>query len=114
MRVIRVDDLPEAPLAAAAHFHAHVVPRIEREAADARVVTLILPAADHTHRAWRAAVLGALARALAPARINAVAGGDGAAQAQAIAFVEGAQGLTGQLLPLYEGLGGLPDGAVVV
>lgn len=100
MRVIRVDSLPEAPLAAAAHFYAGFVPRIEAEARDAQVVTLVLPAADHTHRAWRAAALGALARALAPVRINAVAGGNAQAQATAIAFVEGAPGLTGQLLPL--------------
>jgi hypothetical protein len=98
MRVIRVHDLPEAPLAAAAHFHAVVVPGIEAQ--QAGVVTLVLPAADHTHRAWRAAALGALARALAPARVNAVAGGDAAAQARAIAFVEQAPGLTGQLLAL--------------
>jgi len=97
-RVIRVDDLPEAPLAASAHFHAAILPIIE--AARAQVVTLVLPAADHTHRGWRVAALGALARALAPARINAVAGGDARAQAQAIAFVEQAPGLTGQVLPL--------------
>lgn len=102
-RVIRVEGLPEAPLAAAAHFHAVIVPLVEREAVEARVVTLVLPEADHTHRAWRAAVLGALARALAPARVNAVAGGDGAAQARAIAFVEGAPGLTGQFIPLDSG-----------
>lgn len=97
-RVIRVDDLPEAPLAASAHFHAAILPAIEAERA--QVVTLVLPEADHTHRGWRVAVLGALARALAPARINAVAGGSAQAQAQAIAFIEGAPGLTGQLLPL--------------
>lgn len=97
-RVIRVDDLPEAPLAAAAHFHASIVPAIAAQRA--AVVTLVLPAADHTHRGWRVAALGALARVLAPARINAVAGGDAQAQAHAIAFVEQAPGLTGQLLPL--------------
>ncbi|MDE1916472.1 MAG: hypothetical protein KGJ57_09540 [Sphingomonadales bacterium] len=102
--MIRLDGLPEAPLAAAAHFHALVVPVLEAE--NAPVVTLVLPEADHTHRAWRAAALGALARALAPARINAVAGGGPQAQARAIAFVEGAPGLTGQLLALDGGAGG--------
>jgi len=100
MRVIRVDDLPEAPLAAAAHFHAAILPVIAAERAP--VVTLVLPVADHTHRAWRAAALGALARALAPGRINAIAGGDGPTQAQALAFIARAPGLTGQLLPLND------------
>ena len=97
-RVIRVEDLPESPLAASAHFHAAILPILEVERGD--VVTLVLPEADHTHRGWRVAALGALARALAPARINAVAGGDAPAQAQAIAFIEQAPGLTGQVLPL--------------
>lgn len=101
MRVIRVEGLPEAPLAASAWFHATILPDIEKEGAP--VITLVLPAADHTHRAWRTAVLAALARALAPARINAVAGGDDAAQARALAFIENAPGLTGQLLPLDGG-----------
>jgi hypothetical protein len=103
-RVIRVDGLPEAPLAAAAHFHAAIVPAIEAQ--DAPVVTLVLPEADHTHRGWRVAALGALARVLAPARINAVAGGDPHQQARAIAFIEQAPGLTGQLLPLDGPAGG--------
>ncbi|WP_245654096.1 Rossmann fold domain-containing protein [Novosphingobium rosa] len=100
MQVILVDDLPAAPLAAAAHFHGFIVPQIEARAQGASGVTLLLPAADDTHRAWRAAALGALARALAPARINALAGGDEAARERALGFVEGAPGLTGQVLPL--------------
>ncbi len=100
MQVILVDDLPAAPLAAAAYFHGFIVPQIEAQAQGASGVTLLLPAADDTHRAWRAAALGALARALAPARINALAGGDEAERQRALAFVAGAPGLTGQVLPL--------------
>lgn len=100
MQVIHVDDLPAAPLAAAAHFHGLIVPQIEARAQGASGVTLLLPAADDTHRAWRTAALGALARALAPARINALAGGDETARERALAFVAAAPGLTGQVLPL--------------
>lgn len=100
-QVLRIDSLPEAPLAAAAHFHTVIVPAIEAERV--QIMTLVLPPVDHTHRAWRTAALGALARALAPARINALSGGDTQAQDRAIAFVEAAPGLTGQLLALDGG-----------
>ena len=39
-----------------------------------------------------------LARAAAPARVNAIAGNDEAAIAEALAYLEGAPGVTGQLL----------------
>jgi len=100
MQVIRMDDLPAAPLAAAAHFYGQIVPLIEAQAEGALGVTLLLPVADDNHRAWRVAALGALARALAPVRINALAGGDAAACERALVFVAGAPGLTGQVLPL--------------
>lgn len=112
----RLVDLPDDPLAAAALFHAQHARRIEQELAAAGVskaskgsrptcVTLVFPPADHTHRGWRLASVQMLARALAPCRVNAVAGADEAGIAATAQWLEQAPGVTGQLLPLTGGLG---------
>jgi hypothetical protein len=102
-----VGALPAAPLAAAARFHAEVLPRIEAAlASDApRELTLVFEPADHRHRGWRLAAVQELARAHAPLRINAVAAdGRDTAGAEAIAatcgYLAAAPGVTGQLLVL--------------
>jgi hypothetical protein len=106
MRRLDVSGLPDDPLAAAAVFYAQWVGQIDppRNGED---IVLIFPAADHTHTAWRLAAVQGLARSHAPVRVNAVAGGDGAAVAAALAYLEGAPGLTGQYLPL-DGTGAGP------
>lgn len=96
MDVLRIDDLPPEPLAAAARFHGEVVPALPCDAD----LLLVLAPADHTHREWRAAAVAALARAHAPRRINAIATGNDAGIASALAFLAKADGLTGQYLPL--------------
>ena len=97
MDLVRIADLPDDPLAAAAAFHANHVERLRTAQGD---LLLTFPAADHIHRAWRLAAVQMLARAVAPRRINAVSGGRDAAVAAALRYLAGAPGLTGQLIAL--------------
>jgi len=97
----RVGDLPAAPLAAAATFHARELPRlIAAFAQDRDPVTIVFPPADHSHRGWRLAAVQSLARARAPRRVNAVAGDDAAAIAATVRYLDGADGVTGQYWPV--------------
>lgn len=95
-------DLPDAPLAAAAAFHGDHVPRLLAQASGADVTTIILPNADHTHRGWRLAAVQSLARAVAPARVNAIAGTDEGAIAEAALWLEQAPGVTGHMLTIAD------------
>ena len=105
---LEVGPLPENPLAAAAEFHAEVLPRVLAMADDLWLagldptshVTLVFAPADHLHRAWREAAIQTIARECAPIRINAVASVDEAALAAATAWLAGAPGVTGQFLTL--------------
>ncbi len=98
MALIRVEGLPADPLDAAARFYAEVAPQVA-QSGDA-VVTLLFPPADHAHRGWREAAVASLARALAPRRVNAMVGDEAIAIAATLAWLEGAEAMTGQLLPL--------------
>ena len=100
MQVVRAEGLPGAPLAAAADFHARVLPDLLADAGGDAPLLLIFPPADHSHRGWRAEAVASLARSLAPARVNAVAGDDEAAIAAALQWLEQAPGVTGQVLQL--------------
>jgi hypothetical protein len=101
MALIRVEDLPEEPLAAAARFHDHVLPRIRAELeAGADHLTLVFTAAGHGHRGWRLASVQELAREYAPVRVNGIESSEEAATTAAHAFLSGANGVTGQLLAL--------------
>ena len=96
-----VEDLPTAPLAASATFHARDLPRLIAAFAQTRdPVTIAFPPADHTHRGWRLAAVQSLARARAPRRVNAVASDEQPAIAAAAAWLDGADGVTGQYWPL--------------
>ena len=98
---MRVGALPDEALAAAAMFHAEVLPDIRaRLAAESDNLTLIFPPADHSHRAWRLAAVQALAREYAPVRVCAVTSNSEAAIAAALAYLATAEGVTGQLLEL--------------
>jgi hypothetical protein len=96
MRVVRVEGLPDAPLEAAAEFHARILPGLPRDAD----LLLAFPLADHTHRLWRFATVQELARAAAPHRVNAVAADSEPAIASALAYLAAAPGVTGQYWPL--------------
>ena len=98
MALVRVGALPDEALAAAAEFHAWVLPAMAEEA-DGDLI-LVFPPADFTHRAWRLAAVQALARQHAPIRVNAVASDDEVAIAAACAYLDTAEGVTGQYLPL--------------
>lgn len=97
--LFRVTELPDEPLAAAAHFHSRILPDVLARIgppAPENGVMLAFPQADHTHRAWRLAVIQSLAREQAPSRVNAVAGGTEAAIAATLEWLESAPGVTGQ------------------
>lgn len=98
MRVLPVNDLPEAPLDAAAAFHARVVPQARAALGEADALALVFAPAGYEHRGWRVAAVQALARESAPKRVNGVAGDDDDAIAETLAFLEAAPGITGQLL----------------
>jgi len=102
MAVFRVGPLPEGAVEAASRFHADLLPQALALLPDpphpGEALTLVFPSAPHDHRAWRLAVLEDLARAAAPVRVNGVVGDDEAAIAEALAFLEAAPGVTGQLL----------------
>lgn len=103
MTLYRVGPLPDAALAAAARFHAEELPKVlalldsPRPGED---LALVFAEADHTHRAWRLAVVQQLAREHAPVRVNALESGDEAAIAAALGYLASAPGVTGQLLSL--------------
>ena len=94
MEVLWIDDLPDEPGEAAAQFYAEYRPRIA--SLKASPITLVLPPADHRHADWRRAAVRDLARELAPARINMVAGQYGAAMDRTLAYLRTADGITGQ------------------
>jgi hypothetical protein len=101
MAVLRLGALPAAALAAAAEFHADLVPKVrDRLAGKPSCLTLVFAPADHTHRAWRLAAIQSLAREFAPARVNALVSDNEKALAAALAYLESAEGVTGQLLEL--------------
>jgi len=102
MTLYCVGPLPEDPLAAAAHFHNEELPKIRRTTGTMTTgrLTIVFAPAEYTHRAWRLAVTQGLAREHAPLRINAIESDDDAAIAATAAYLAGADGVTGQFLPL--------------
>ena len=108
--VIATFALPEAPLDAAAHFHAEHVP-MAREllsgeaampgpglAAELEALAFVFPSAGKEHLGWRLAAIQALAREAAPKRVNGVVGDDQEAIDATTAWLAKAPGITGQLL----------------
>lgn len=98
--LLRVGGLSDGALMAAAQFHAEILPQALEVLLTGEDVILAFAAADHTHKAWRLAVVQQLARDAAPLRVNALSGGDEAAVAAAVAYLAEAPGVTGQLLAL--------------
>ncbi len=110
MQQRRIAGLPDAALAAAAAFHADWLPGLRADAST-EDLALIFPPADHTHRGWRLAAVQGLALELAPRRVNALAADGEAAIVAALAYLAGAEGLTGQYLPLDDAGGGAVIGS---
>ena len=99
--VVRVSNLPERALEAASVFYGRGLTNIRRSIGpETDTLVLLLPDAPYDHRAWRCAMVQDLARALAPIRVNAIAGGSDEAIAATLAWLERAPGVTGQLLKL--------------
>ncbi len=97
MQAIRIEGLPEDPLAAAAQFHAEILPGLRAPGDD---LLLVFAPADHAHRGWRLAAVQGLARSAVPRRVNGVTAASPAAIDSAIAFLAAAPGVTGQYLTL--------------
>ena len=97
MALFRVAGLPDSALAAAAAFHAAILPQLP---IGDETLTLVFPAADPSHHNWRLALVQALARQQAPRRINLVVSNSEAAIAEAAAYLETAEAITGQMLIL--------------
>ena len=100
MALLRIGALPDEAIAAAAEFHAAVLPRVLAELESRQALTLVFAPADHTHGAWRLAAVQGLARQHAPGRVNALASDDETAIAAALKYLAAAEGVTGQYLPL--------------
>ncbi|MCJ2178544.1 Rossmann fold domain-containing protein [Novosphingobium album (ex Hu et al. 2023)] len=101
MELLYAGPLADDPLDAAADFHARVLPGVEATLnAGANPLTLVFLPASYEHHAWRLAVVQGLARRFAPSRINAIETGEAAAADAASRWLDGASGVTGQLLPL--------------
>ena len=99
MAAVRVEGLPDEPAAAAHAFYQQIGQLLE-SLTEGENLTLMFGAADHTHTGWRLAAVQSLARERAPQRVNAIAGGHAAAIAAALAYLDAADGVTGQYLPL--------------
>jgi hypothetical protein len=101
MRIIDARGLSANPTDAAAEFMAETLPRIRAAigAGDLPLCVAFDPA-DHTHAAWRVAAIQALAREAAPGRVNGVSGVDEAALEATSRYLQFAEGVTGQYLPL--------------
>lgn len=105
--LLRVGTLPDEALAAAAQFHAKVLPRVVEAVAAGNDLVLVFDPADHTHRDWRNGVVRGLARQFTPVRVNAIAGNEEPAIFAAARYLDYAPGVTGQLLPV-DGTGAGP------
>lgn len=99
--VLTVDGLAGDALSAAAGFHAGHVAQVQKEAAGgADAVAIVVPPAPVDHTDWRRAAVHDLARALAPVRVNMVAGRAGASLDETLAYLGNAPGVTGHYLQL--------------
>lgn len=100
--ILTVDDLPDDALGAASAFHAGHVAAVRNAAANgAASIVLVLPPAPIDQTDWRRAAVRDLARALAPVRVNMVAGHAGPRLEDTLAYLGNAPGVTGHYLPLH-------------
>nr|WP_322292729.1 hypothetical protein [Allopontixanthobacter sp.] len=91
--------MPDAAIDAAAEFHRSWLSAARAAIAEnISSLVLVMPTAPQDHRDWRRGLARDLAREAAPCRVNLVAGGDAAAIAAAVEYLERAPGVTGQLL----------------
>lgn len=96
---IEARELPDAPLDAAAAFHARILPEARRAVGNDLV--LLFDPADHTHLHWRTAAVEELAREAAPCRVNGAVGGNHADVKAVCDYLQDAPGVTGQLFAVH-------------
>ena len=101
MKTLCVEGLPGDPLEAAGAFNDRWLDAARTLLESGDDLLLVFPPADHTHRAWRRAVVQGLARRHAPARANAITGKAGDA-AGIERYFANAPGVTGQYLESAE------------
>ncbi|HEY6817316.1 MAG TPA: hypothetical protein VI168_17390 [Croceibacterium sp.] len=102
---IDIQGLPTTPLDAAAEFYASELPEIrdDSDIHEQHDLVIVFDPAGDDHRAWRLAVIQELAREMAPRRVNGIVGADAFAISEAIAYLDVAPGVTGQLLSVQTG-----------
>ena len=88
--------MPDDPLDAAALFYGNHLKLIEVGLSVLDILTVQLPAVPKTHEQYLRAAMGALARKVAPRRVNAISGNHDAAMERAAAWLASAPGITGQ------------------
>jgi hypothetical protein len=93
-----VQGLPEAPLDAAAAFHAQWLPEARAALAAGHDLVLVFAPAGHEHRGWRLAAVQELAREAAPLRVNALVATDGPGLMEMLGWLEQAEAITGEML----------------
>ncbi len=99
--VLRIGELGDHALTAAARFHADWIGRVRTElSGGADALIIVLEPAPFDHADWRRAAARDLARAHPDNRVNIVAGDDPAAIRAACAYLAAAPGITGQYLDL--------------
>ncbi|GGD97357.1 hypothetical protein GCM10011515_16420 [Tsuneonella deserti] len=107
--VLRIDALPERAIEAAAVFYRHWSAKVRAILEEPQAsLTIVMPPARYDHSDWRRSAVRDLARASAPARVNLIASADEDAIGSALTYLEKAPGVTGQYLPLSDGI--LPPG----
>ena len=100
--VLDCGQLPESAVDASRTFYTEWMPKVAAAlAGDFDSLVIIMDAAPYDHADWRRAVARDLARAHTPKRVNVV-GGEGAALAATLTYLENAPGVTGQYLPLEQ------------
>ena len=98
--VLRIEALPEGALEAAAKFHGEWRDRAQALLEREEALVIVVPSAPYDHTDWRRAAARDLARAVAPKRVNLLAGDNEPVIAAALAYLAAAPGVTGQYLPL--------------
>ena len=98
--ILRIDPLPDSPLKAAARFHAEYLPKVLDLLADSEGVVIVLSDADSRHTDWRRSAARDLAREFAPKRVNILSSENERRIAATCDYLQRADGITGQYLPL--------------
>jgi hypothetical protein len=100
VRFVRATGLPENPLDAATDFYSRILPAIREDLEQVGEIVVGFEPAGHDHYAWRLAAIRDLAREVAPCRVNGVVvpATDPVGCAETLNYLNGAPGITGQLL----------------